>query len=115
MTTSRQVTIPIDSRYKDTSRLESSDGKVFYDLWVEPVETAEDVGSTLSHLPLPSDVGRLDLIADLYYRNVVAWWALCAANGLRDQVEDMQDAIEQSPRKMLTIPRSVAIQSFLTR
>lgn len=115
MTIARQVAIPIDSRYKDTVRLKSADGKIFFDLWEEPVETAEDQGSTLSHLPLPSDVGRLDLIADTYYQNVVAWWALCAANGMRDQVEDMQEAIEQRPRKMLTIPRAIAIQAFLTR
>lgn len=115
MTVSRQVTIPIDSRYKDTARLESSDGEVFYDLWEEPLETAEDQGSTLNHLPLPSDIGRLDLIADLYYQNVVPWWAICAANGMRDQVEDMQEAVAQRPRKMLTLPRSVVIQAFLTR
>lgn len=115
MTTSRQVTLPVDSRYKDTAKLVDSTGRVFMDLWVEPSEIAQEKGSTLQHLPIPSEVGRLDLLADLYFKNVVPWWAIASVNGLRDQVEDMHDAVTQSPRKMLVIPRAVSVQAFLTR
>lgn len=111
----RFVPLPIDSRYKDTPKLYDAEGRVFMDLWVEPGEIATDQGSTLQALPIPSDVGRLDLMSENYYQNTVPWWVIAAANGIRDQVEDLQDSVNAEPRKMLVVPRSVAVQAFLTR
>lgn len=110
------IPLPIDSRYKDTPKLFDVEGNVFMDLWVEPGEIAADRDSTLRHIPIPSEVGRLDLLADTYYSNVVPWWVIASANGLRDQVEDMQELVSQeNNRKMLVLPRAVAVQAFLTR
>lgn len=111
----RTVALPIDSRYKDTAKLFDSSGRIYFDLWEEPQEIAADRDSTLQHVPIDSDVGRLDLLSHAFYRNTVPWWAIAAANGIRDQVEDVQDVVEQDVRKALVIPRSVAVQAFLTR
>lgn len=106
---------PINSRYKDTPKLYDSQGRVFMDLWVEPGEVAADRDSTMQALLLPSDVGRLDLTAQESFQTPIPWWAIASVNGIRDQVEDMQVAVEEDPRKMLVIPRTVAVQAFLTR
>ena len=115
MTVPRKIPVPIDSRYKDTPILEDADGNIFPDLWVEPAEIAEDQKSTLRHLPIPSDVGRLDLVSNVFFNTTVPWWSIASINGIRDQVEDMQAAVEEEPRKLFVIPRQASVQSFLTR
>lgn len=103
------------SRYKDTPKLEDSEGNVFIDLWVEPLELATDSVATITHTPIDSEIGRLDLLANQYYESVNAWWTIASRNGLRDQVEDMSTGMQKIVRFLLVIPRRVAVQNFLGR
>jgi hypothetical protein len=104
------ITIPINSRYKDTPVF-SDNGVVSFELQIPPPEfTVQPAGAT-KHTVRSFEVGFLDIVAVQYFGAgyEVMWWAIAQANGMIDPEREMY------PGQQLVIPPPSAKQSFLGR
>lgn len=51
------------------------------------IETISYRYTDIFHKVAPNEVGRLDIIADKYYRNPLLWWVIAQANDIYDPIK----------------------------
>lgn len=74
-----------DDRYKDCSILEDKETEITFLSTREPINIP--VRSTdIYHRVNSHEVGRLDIIANMYYRNPLLWWVIAQANDIYDPI-----------------------------
>lgn len=90
----KTLSLALDSRYLDTDLLQVVDveKKVVYNSFVwgvwEPIVFDDDPEDRL-HIVAEYELGRIDLLADRFYRNVNLWWVIAYKNNLVDPLYDM--------------------------
>lgn len=110
MASAQKLALESESRYKDTAAITNNTmNKLRLELWERPPEIEAMSRNSARHIVKPRDIGRLDLLAWDYYRDVKLWWIIAAVNDLVNCFDDMYEG------QSLLIPNREDVNAFVSR
>jgi len=101
MTTEVTIQIPIGSRYADTEVYSSNDD-IYFGTWKRP-DWDDDTDFTTYQLR-NSDIGRFDILAEIFYGDRSLFWVLLDFNQI---VDPFNDVYVGQKIKVLTLERLI--------